>query len=195
MGVAKFSREVNLPEDEAKNLLEKFDRRLPYIKELANEVSRMAQSRGFVRTLSGRKKHFDFWEPTNKKLLAGKFPMRFEGAQMEWYRESLQRAHTHKAFNHLIQGGSGDMIKMAMVKAYQEIDFVPHLTNHDELDGSFGTQAECEKVKKVMESAYNLTVPIYADLKVGKSWEDRPWEDPHGKMVVGRPTVGRPTVG
>ncbi len=84
------------------------------------------------------------------------------------------------ARNTPIQGGSADIIKLAMLHVAKELakgkkDAVLLLQVHDEL------VFECEKgeapafgawVKKVMEAAIKLRVPVVAEVKVGANWQD-----------------------
>ena len=80
----------------------------------------------------------------------------------------------------MIQGTAADIMKTAMVKAYEDGIFdvlgVPAITVHDELDGNVpktkaGKEAS-EALHKCMEEALPLNIPILVDGNIGKDW----WE-------------------
>jgi DNA polymerase I-like protein with 3'-5' exonuclease and polymerase domains len=92
-----------------------------------------------------------------------------------------RRAFLHKALNALIQGSAADVMKKAMVECWESGVFddavlgAPHLTVHDELDGSMdpSNKAHVEAlahVKHVMETCVTLKVPLRADGGIGPNW-------------------------
>lgn len=92
-----------------------------------------------------------------------------------------RRAFLHKALNALIQGSAADVMKKAMVQCWEDGVFdedllgAPHLTVHDELDGSIepGVPAKEEAlihVKHVMENCVQLKIPLRADGGRGINW-------------------------
>lgn len=83
------------------------------------------------------------------------------------------------AVNMPIQGGSADVIKKAMIDIHAKIkgsaDIVMMLQVHDELvfevrDGFMASAARL--VKSGMENAFKLDVPLKADIKTGRNWQD-----------------------
>ena len=84
------------------------------------------------------------------------------------------------AINMPVQGLAADIIKIAMVKVSEEIrskklgDKIKMLlTIHDEL--LFESREDIIKeatalIQKIMESIYELEVPIKVTVKVGKNW-------------------------
>lgn len=94
-------------------------------------------------------------------------------------RSGWRRSRLHKALNALIQGSAADVMKKAMVDAWEAGLFseigAPHLTVHDELDGSFdpGIKSHVEAlegVKHIMETCVDLRVPLRADGGIGDNW-------------------------
>lgn len=90
-----------------------------------------------------------------------------------------KRAFQHKGLNALIQGSAADIMKKAMVQAWEDGAFddigAPHLTVHDELDGSFdpgiASHVQALKhVKHVMETCVTLKIPLIADGGTGENW-------------------------
>ncbi|MBI4803006.1 MAG: DNA polymerase I [Elusimicrobia bacterium] len=83
------------------------------------------------------------------------------------------------AVNMPIQGGSADIIKKAMIDIHARIkglaDIAMILQVHDELvfevhDGYLTEAARL--IKSGMEGAFKLDVPLKADIKSGKNWQD-----------------------
>ena len=145
------------------------DNAVPFIKELYYDTMRAAANRGFIKTISGRRSHFNTWEPFRYEAGVFNIPLPKKEAELKWPDTPLKRAGTHKAMNRLIQGSAADMTKRAMINLYAE-GILPMLQVHDEVDMSFMDIKECEKAKEIMESALKLHVPIYAELKTGPSW-------------------------
>jgi DNA polymerase-1 len=84
------------------------------------------------------------------------------------------------ARNTPIQGTAADIIKLAMVKVAQCIQSKPELGKlllqvHDELvfevPRSYWTELMA-LVKKEMEEAIQLSVPLVVDFKIGTNWGD-----------------------
>jgi DNA polymerase I-like protein with 3'-5' exonuclease and polymerase domains len=63
MGQGKLANTLDITVPEAKELLDTYHSKVPFVKSLASEVSKRAQEHGQVRTLLGRKCRFDMWEP------------------------------------------------------------------------------------------------------------------------------------
>ena len=84
------------------------------------------------------------------------------------------------ALNAPIQGTAADLMKLAMIKVDAALDAsgLPVrmvMTVHDELvfEAQEGVIDEAsELVKTEMESAYELRVPLRADLGSGKNWAE-----------------------
>lgn len=159
MGGAKFCDQVGLPTmikqrrdgrkirvagPEGQKLLDQFDRMVPWVKQIAKMVENKAKRRGEIRTLLGRVIHF----PTDAE---GNF---------DW---------THKALNRLIQGGSADQMKKAMIDA-DKAGIRLQLQVHDEVDFSARNMEEAEHLAEIMRNAVPLNVPSRVDLECGPSW-------------------------
>lgn len=170
MGIAKLARNLNVSVDEARELSRQIGEAVPFIRELSDDVARRAANRGYIITLGGRHRHFNFWEPSDRQLMEGEMPLSKVAAGERWPRARLKRAHTHKALNALIQGSAADMTKMAMLKIYREMGLVPHIQVHDELNYSVESETQAREIKRCMETCVELTVPIVADLSIGPSW-------------------------
>lgn len=177
LGYKNMAKKLNCTIDEAKAYAKKMDSEFPYAKLLQNEAKAYAEHRGWVKTIGGRKRHFNRWEPvkTQKDWKEGtKYGTAAskEEAQKKWPFRKVQRAFCYRAVNSIIQGSGADMIKLAMVNVYEELGLVPLVQVHDELDYSIPDRETGLRVKEIMEEVLDLHVPILTDYEVGSSWFD-----------------------
>ena len=63
MGKGKLADQLAVTVDEASDILSKFNTYAPFVRELADSVMRSANQKGYIKTLLGRRCHFDMWEP------------------------------------------------------------------------------------------------------------------------------------
>ena len=166
MGKAKLQAELGLnTRQEAEELFNKYHDRVPFVKDLMNEVSRWASRDGEIRTLLGRGCRFDKWEPNQFGM---HIPMTHEEAYRK-YKDNIRRAFTYKALNKLIQGSAADMTKKSMLDLYKE-GIIAHIQIHDELDISVESDIKAKKIIEIMENAVKLKVPNKVDYESGKTW-------------------------
>ena len=172
MGTFKLGQMLGLNYNDATILLEKYHEKVPFVKGLMHEASKAVTYRGDFKTLLGRKRHFNFWEPSDSRLKwpNKEMPLRKEDAEEIWKGRPLKRAYTHKALNALIQGASADLTKKAMLDLYNELKIVPHLQVHDELDISHIDNPAIKWVTDIMENCVKLEVPLKVSVEKGKSW-------------------------
>lgn len=163
MGPGKLAMELGLPTEiksfqkggrkieylgagqEAQAILNQFNERAAYIKQLAQMVTSRALQAGKIITLLGR--HC-------------RFPRSAQG--YDW---------THKALNRLIQGSAADQTKEAMVQA-DEAGIPLQLQVHDEIDFSVGSVQEAKNAAQIMINAVQLEVPTKVDVELGTTWGD-----------------------
>jgi DNA polymerase I-like protein with 3'-5' exonuclease and polymerase domains len=129
---------------DGQSIINQFDERAPFIRQLATQSQRQAQKKGFLRTGGGRILNFP----------------QLQDGNYDW---------THKALNRLIQGTSADQTKKAMV----EIDKAGHwmmLQVHDETDHSVQDRKEAEAIAEIMEGVMPARVPFKVDIEIGRSW-------------------------
>ena len=130
----------------------------------------MAEQRGYITTLGGRKCHFDLWEPVGYLHGEKHAPLPREEA-VDKYGNNLKRSFTYKALNKLIQGSAADMTKKAMLDLYEE-KIIPHIQIHDELDVSVESEKHANKIIDIMQNAVKLNVPNKVDYESGENWGD-----------------------
>jgi DNA polymerase I-like protein with 3'-5' exonuclease and polymerase domains len=168
MGKQKLANSLDLPLDEASELIAMFHQKVPFLRGTVDAVMRRIEhpaSGGAIRTLLGRKCRFPLWEPTewgvNKALPR-------EEAILK-YGPRIKRAMTYKGLNRLIQGSAADQTKAAMV-ALSKAGFDLMLQVHDEIAISVRNPEDAREAARIMESAVQLEVPSVVDVEIGKSW-------------------------
>ena len=163
MGKNKLQAELGINKEKSDNLFRQYHSRVPFVKQLMDNVMQRAQMRGQIRTLLGRLCRFHLWEP-NQFGIHKALP---HEAALQEHGPGIKRAYTYKALNRLIQGSAADMTKKAMVELHKE-GIVPHIQVHDELDVS--VDGNENKIKEIMESAVELEVPNKVDYESGPNW-------------------------
>ncbi|GHU04501.1 DNA polymerase I [Alphaproteobacteria bacterium] len=160
-GISPFglARQLGISNGEARDYIDAYFRRYPEIKTYMEETRDFARKNGYVETLFGRKCPILGMNDKN--------PAR---------RAFAERA----AINAPIQGGGADIIKRAMIRLPQTLSDESLgakmlLQVHDEL--LFETpieEVEATKhlVKRVMEGAARLDVPLVVDVGVAGNWAE-----------------------
>ena len=165
MGKNKLQAELGVSKDKADSLFRQYHNRVPFVKQLMDNVMQRAQGSGRVRTLLGRLCRFHLWEP-NQFGIHKALP--HDAALLE-HGPGIKRAYTYKALNRLIQGSAADMTKKAMIELHKE-GITPHIQVHDELDISVESSEHANKIVEIMENAVNLEVPNKVDYESGPNW-------------------------
>ena len=197
MGKAKLQAELGVSKEKSDELFNTYHSRVPFVKQLMNEIMSAAQSRGQIKTLLGRRCRFPKYEPILRGSDWGTYvpaedherilELQAMGPHLKdnedkiikdkdgnpkrnyWYNNPIRRAFTYKALNKLIQGSAADMTKKAMVDLYKE-GIISHIQIHDELDFSVESDAQAQKIKDIMENAVSLKVPNKVDYESGTNW-------------------------
>lgn len=158
-GISAFglSERLTISRSEAKSLIDGYFENFPDVKSFMDQCIAGAREKGYVETLFGRKRYLPDINSRNSVV-----------------RGVAER----NAINAPIQGTAADIIKMAMVKIYQEfrkkkLESKMILQVHDELNFDV-KKNELDKVKKIvidcMENACKLSVPLEIDMGVGDNW-------------------------
>ena len=168
MGKKKLANLLDITEENATDLLNKYHDRVPFVKDIAEKISYYASKRGHIRTCLGRKCRFSLWEP---KSYGYNKPLPLEEAINEYGgRGMIRRAFTYKALNRLIQGSSADQTKKAMIDCYSE-GLTPTLTVHDELCFNIKDNHDIKKIEEIMCNCIPvLHIPFEVDCELGKNW-------------------------
>ena len=160
-GISSFglSEDLGIDFTDAKEFIDNYLDTFPGIREFRDKTIRDAHERGYALTLLNRKRVID--ELNNKNYM-----IRQQGERM--------------ALNTPIQGTAADILKIAMVKLYKELNDRNLKSKmlvqvHDELVLNVykDEEEEVEKlVREVMENAYELDVPLLVDVEKGDDWYD-----------------------
>lgn len=150
---------LELKPSEAKKYIDKYLSLYPKVDEYMKHNIKYAYENGYVKTMFNRKRVID--ELTNSNYMI---------------RQSGERM----ALNTPIQGTASDIMKMAMIKVYDEMNkhkFKSKIVMqvHDELifDCYSDELDEVIKVaKEAMENIYKISVPFKVSADTGKNWYD-----------------------
>ncbi len=163
MGKNKLQAELGVSKEKAEELFRQYHNKVPFVKQLMDNVMQRAQDRGRIRTLLGRLCRFHLWEP-NQFGIHKALP---HDTALTEHGPGIKRAYTYKALNKLIQGSAADMTKKAMIELHKE-GIIPHIQVHDEIDISVNNNSD--KIKEIMENAVSLEVPNKVDYESGPNW-------------------------
>ena len=169
MGAAKLSRELGIDTDAAKILLAEYNRKVPFVKQLANRCMGVADKKGCVVTIKGRHCRFNMWEPKAWGFFQS---MTEQEAFSKYDMKDLKRAGTYKALNRLIQGSAADQTKQAIIDCYNK-GHRPLLQIHDELCFNISKDEDIQIITKEMEHCLDnipLKVPSKVDVALGDNW-------------------------
>ena len=171
MGAAKLSRELGIDTDAAKVLLAEYNRKVPFVKQLANRCMAVADKKGCVVTIRGRHCNFNMWEP---RSFGAYTAMTQQEAFSKYDMKDLKRAGTYKALNRLIQGSAADQTKQAIIDCYNN-GHRPLLQIHDELCFNIKGETDTLAIKDKMEHCLDgvpMKVPSKVDIAIGDNWGD-----------------------
>ena len=158
-GISAFglSQRLNIPRKEAADLIDEYFKSFPNVKKYMVESIAFAREHGYVETLLKRRRYLPDINSQNANI-----------------RGMAER----NAINSPVQGTAADIIKLAMVKIYDEIrkrnlKSKMILQVHDELVFDvFLPELEEMKilVKENMENAMKLDVPLLVEIGIGNTW-------------------------
>jgi DNA polymerase-1 len=156
-GAFALARQLGISQDEAKAFITQYFQRFAGVRTFLDRQVEIAREQGYVETLLGRRRYISDLRDKNFNL-----------------RAFAERT----AQNTPLQGSAADLIKVAMRRihdALREEKFETRmlLQVHDELVFE-APENEVERVtpliKRLMEGAAELRVPLLVDIGVGKNW-------------------------
>jgi DNA polymerase-1 len=160
-GLSAFglSQRLDMPPSEAQAIIDRYFARYAGVKRWLDETVAQARETGLVRTLWGRRR---------------------ELPEIRARNPALRQAAERMAVNTPIQGTAADIIKLAMLRvdralARQPLDARMLLQVHDELvlEVAEGEAAAAEAlVRRAMEGAAELRVPLDVEVGTGRSWAE-----------------------
>ncbi|BAZ15857.1 DNA polymerase I [Calothrix sp. NIES-4071] len=174
MGSLRFSRSTGVDKNLANEFIKRFYTRYPKIFEYLEGVKKQAISKGYVETIIGRRRYFDFTTESLRKLKNSK-PSDIDLSKLK-NLGNFDAGLLRSAANAPIQGSSADIIKIAMVKMHEVLQNYQArvlLQVHDELIFEVPPNEWEElqpQIKSVMENAVKLTVPLLVEARAGENW-------------------------
>jgi DNA polymerase-1 len=160
MSAFGLSRYVDLTLAEAEDFVQAYFEQFPGVKNYLDSMKTQAADSGYVETLLGRRRYFP-------------------GLKNQTNR-NIRNREEREAINAPIQGTAADIMKIAMLQVpgalkAAELSARMLLQVHDEL------VLECpvmeltptaNLVRKIMEEAYKLKIPLSTDARSGPNWNE-----------------------
>lgn len=152
-----LSQDLQITRKEAQDYINMYFGRYPKVEAYMESIVKEAKEDGFVTTLYGRRRYIPEIKSRNK---------------------IVEKAGERLALNTPIQGSAADIIKIAMIRVYKELQNKNLrskliLQVHDELIVDT-LKEELDNVKTIvqyeMENAAKLAVPLTVDINIGNSW-------------------------
>ena len=153
MGSSKLAQNLKITKNEAKSYIERYFASFGTIKSFLENIKQSANENGFVSTILGRRRYFDFASANAR-----------DKALFE-----------REAVNSIFQGSASDIIKLAMneISSLLNDDIKMILQIHDELIFEIRDDLALDFAKKaaqIMEGVIELNVPLKVNFAVAKNW-------------------------
>ncbi|MDR2635901.1 MAG: DNA polymerase I [Campylobacteraceae bacterium] len=154
MGAKKLASTLGVSMNEAKGYIESYFASFATVKNYLLFIEESAQKNGFIQTLLGRRRNFDFASASALTLANYK----------------------REAVNAVFQGSAADLIKLAMLKIHDTLineNAKLLLQIHDELIFEVKEDDAVEFSKKasaIMEAVYKLNIPLKTTVSIGDNW-------------------------
>lgn len=158
-GISAFglSQRLGIPRAEAGEIINQYFKQFPGIRRYMDETIAFARARGYVETVTGRRRYLRDIRSANN---------------------TVRGAAERNAINAPIQGTAADMIKLAMIAIHRELTRLQLKTRmllqvHDELVFDLYTPEEKDVravVEEKMKTAIPLDVPMAVDIGIGENW-------------------------
>lgn len=155
MSVYGLAQDLHISREEAGRYIVRYFERYPGVKDFLDATVAQAHLHGYVMTMFGR-----------RRALYGINSLKF----------NLRSVAERMAMNTPIQGSAADVIKLAMIRAEENLrgfDSRIIIQVHDELvvETKSSELAEVEKIlRESMENVAELAVPLVVDIHSGENW-------------------------
>lgn len=156
MGSKKLSETLKIPLKSAKEYIQSYFASFPTVKNFLKDQEDHILSQGYAQTLLGHRRYFDFARATDFQ-------------KSNFLREGI---------NTIFQGSAADLIKLAMNAIFQSIQNTSTqmlIQVHDELIFELpeeNADEEAKKLAQIMNSVYELKVPLECGVSLGKNWAE-----------------------
>jgi DNA polymerase-1 len=154
-----LSRDTGLSRADAQRFIDQYWARLPRVRAFFDETLQFGVTNGYVESMSGRRRSApDLTSSNGQRRMAAE----------------------RMSINMPLQGSAADIMKIAMLRLDERIkqEKLPAamiLQVHDELVLEVDARSVEEvgrHIRDVMEHAWQLSVPLEADVSVGNNWND-----------------------
>lgn len=143
-GRDKIAEMLALPRKESDGFIDVYNRLFPEAISLLRKATSVAESRGYVKTILGRRARF----PGGKKSYA--------------------------ALNAIIQGTAADIMKQKIIELHlsrKRLGFVPRFPVHDEACGDIPDEEQARLVGELLDKqSFSVKVPILWAVSTGANW-------------------------
>lgn len=159
MSAFGLAKQLNVPRGTAQEYINLYFDRYPGVLNYMEETKAQAKETGYVETLNGRRLYLPDINARNGQL-----------------RQYAERT----AINAPMQGTAADIIKLAMIRIHDwlqtsGLDIQMLMQVHDELVFEVAEKdlvaAEAD-IKRIMESALQLKVPLIVEVGQGQNWDE-----------------------
>ncbi|MCB0406671.1 MAG: DNA polymerase I, partial [Bdellovibrionales bacterium] len=153
-GAYGLAENLGISRKESSEIIHRYFERFSKVKDYMDQAVEQAKKQGYVETLFGRRRYIDELKSKNPAL-----------------RSFGERA----AINAPIQGTASDLVKLAMIQLYENVEIPALLQVHDEV------LFECPKneveeniavIRPLMENVTKMRVPLKVNVAVGSTWDD-----------------------
>ena len=161
----KLGQQLGVGKYEAQRFLDGYNEAYPEVSRLRKAVLKAAYERGYVKTLSGRRRTIPQLIEASKR-----------NPDTETFEQKLDRWHGERlAFNTPVQGGAADLVKQAMIAFSRYCDKHTHMVSqvHDEIlveCDAADAEAVSYQLQKTMEEAVKIRPPLVAEPSIAKDW-------------------------
>ncbi len=156
MSTYGFAQSANISQEEAQKFIQEYMKKFPQVAQMIKEIKEEARKNGYVETETGRRRYVPEINSPNFQV-----------------RSSAERM----AVNMPLQGLAADIMKIAMLQVDNYLKNISSaniiLQIHDELIIEIKEnliEKNIPKIKKIMENAYQLKVPLIVDVSQGDNW-------------------------
>ena len=157
---ATLAKDIGVTRQEAQAFIDAYFAGFPSVRAFMDSILEAARASGVVKTMFGRRRLIPNINNKNGQI-----------------RSAAER----EALNMPIQGSAADILKKAMIDVHAELPRIAGgrarmiLTVHDEL--LFEAPADAadetaEAVRRLMQSAVQLKVPLTVDVGIGENWKE-----------------------
>jgi DNA polymerase-1 len=154
-----LSQRLNIPTDEAAQILDAYFAAFPAVKQYMDDTVALARERGYTETLFGRRRQIPELSSSNFRI---------------------RQAGERQAMNAGIQGLAADIFKVALVKLDRALVADRRASRlilqvHDEVILEVTPDEHdvmADLVPDVMGTAFDLRVPLEVNLSFGPTWAD-----------------------